>query len=291
MFFDSDEYQYLNLIKNILKNGNDKDDRTGIGTLSIFGAQMRFSLANNTFPLLTTREIFTRGIIEELLWFIKGSTNANELKQKNINIWNANSSRSFLDSVGLKDRDEGDLGPIYGFQWRHFGAKYIDMYTDYTNKGIDQLKEVIEKIKTSPNDRRMIICSWNAMDISKVALPPCHCLVQFYVNNKKLSCQVYQRSADMGLGIPFNIASYSLLTIMIAHITNLEPGEFIHSLGDAHIYKNHILELKTQLERKPKQFPKLTIKRTISEIEDFKYEDFDISNYDPHPKINMIMAV
>ncbi|XP_017761629.1 PREDICTED: putative bifunctional dihydrofolate reductase-thymidylate synthase [Eufriesea mexicana] len=205
---DHEEYQYLNLINKVIKKGVKKSDRTGVGTLSIFGTQMRFNLRNNIIPLLTTKRVFWRGVVEELLWFIRGSTNAKELSEK--------------DSSGFTDREEGDLGPVYGFQWRHFGAKYIDMHADYNGQGIDQLKDVIKKLQYSPNDRRIIMTAWNPADISQMALPPCHCLVQFYVNDKELSCQLYQRSADMGLGVPFNIASYCLLTHMLAHITNLK---------------------------------------------------------------------
>lgn len=183
---------------------------------------MRFNLRDNVFPLLTTKRVFWRGVVEELLWFIRGSTNAKELSQKDVHIWDANSSREFLDSCGFTNRKEGDLGPVYGFQWRHYGAKYQNMDTDYSGQGIDQLKQIIDKIQHSPNDRRIIMSAWNPGDISEMALPPCHCLVQFYVNNGELSCQLYQRSADMGLGVPFNIASYSLLTYMLAHISNLK---------------------------------------------------------------------
>lgn len=205
--------------------GTLRGDRTGTGTYAVFGAQMRYSLRDNIFPLLTTKRVFWRAVVEELLWFIRGSTNANELKAKNIRIWDGNSSRQFLDSLGFTERDEGDLGPVYGFQWRHYGAEYKGMHEDYTNKGIDQLKNVIETIKNNPNDRRILMCAWNPIDIPKMALPPCHCLVQFFVANDELSCQLYQRSADMGLGVPFNIASYSLLTCMMAHVTGLKVSE------------------------------------------------------------------
>lgn len=217
-----EEYQYLDHIHRIITNGALRNDRTGVGTYAIFGAQMRYSLRDNIIPVLTTKRVFWRGVVEELLWFIRGSTNASILSEKNVNIWKANSTRDFLDSVGLTDREEGDLGPIYGFQWRHYGAEYVNMHADYTNKGIDQLAEVINTIKNRPHDRRIIMCAWNPIDIPKMALPPCHCLVQFFVANNELSCLLYQRSADMGLGVPFNIASYALLTYMIAHITNLQ---------------------------------------------------------------------
>ncbi|XP_076757285.1 thymidylate synthase [Xylocopa sonorina] len=288
---EHEEYQYLNLINKILKEGAKKCDRTGVGTLSVFGTQMRFSLRENVFPLLTTKRVFWKGVVEELLWFIKGSTNAKELSEKNIHIWDANSSRAFLDSCGFTDREEGDLGPVYGFQWRHFGAKYEDMHTDYSGQGIDQLKEVIDKIQHSPDDRRIIMTAWNPIDIPKMALPPCHCLVQFYVCNGELSCQLYQRSADMGLGVPFNIASYSLLTYMLAHVTNLKPGEFIHTMGDCHVYLNHITALEEQIKRVPKPFPRLTIVRNVESIDDFTTDDFELMDYKPHGKISMPMAV
>jgi len=286
-----EEREYLKLCEKIIETGNKKGDRTGTGTWSIFGAQMRFSLADNTFPLLTTKKTFVRGITEELLWFIKGSTNAKELHDKNVRIWDANGSRAFLDSRGLHNREEWDLGPVYGFQWRHFGAKYRTMHDDYTNQGVDQLKKVIETIKTNPDDRRMLMVAWNPVDLDEMALPPCHCLCQFYVANGKLSCQLYQRSCDMGLGVPFNIASYALLTIMIAHVTNLEPGEFVHTLGDAHVYSNHYDALKEQIGREPRKFPTMKITRDVKDIEDFKMEDFQLSEYDPHPVIKMKMAV
>ncbi|XP_010215905.1 PREDICTED: thymidylate synthase [Tinamus guttatus] len=243
------------------------------------------------FPLLTTKRVFWKGVLEELLWFIKGSTNAKELSAKGVKIWDANGSREFLDKQGFCNREEGDLGPVYGFQWRHFGAEYKDMHTDYSNQGVDQLQKVIEMIRNNPDDRRIIMCAWNPKDISLMALPPCHALCQFYVVNGELSCQLYQRSGDMGLGVPFNIASYSLLTYMIAHVTGLKPGEFIHTLGDAHIYLNHVEPLKVQLQREPRPFPKLRILREIEDISDFKAEDFQIEDYNPHPPIKMEMAV
>jgi len=286
-----EEYQYLEIIEDILEHGNQKSDRTGTGTKSVFGRQMRFSLRDGTFPLLTTKKTFYRGIAEELFWFIRGSTNAIELKEKKVMIWEGNSSREFLDSVGLSHREVGDLGPVYGFQWRHFGAEYSDMHADYSGQGVDQLAEVIHKIKNKPDDRRIIMCAWNPKDIPRMALPPCHCLVQFYVANSELSCQLYQRSADMGLGVPFNIASYALLTHMIAHVTDLKPGEFVHTLGDTHVYLNHVEPLKEQLTRDPKPFPKIVIKRKVENIEDFTIDDFEVQGYDPHPKITMEMAV
>lgn len=286
-----EEYQYLDHIKLIIEKGNKKSDRTGVGTLSIFGAQMRYSLRDNTFPLLTTKNVFWRAVVEELLWFIRGSTNSNELKDKKIHIWDGNSSREYLDSMGFTHREVGDLGPVYGFQWRHFGAEYKTFKDDYTGQGVDQLQNILNLIRTNPDDRRIIMCAWNPKDLPIMALPPCHCLAQFYVFDGELSCQLYQRSADMGLGVPFNIASYALLTYMIAHVTGLKPGDFVHTLGDSHVYLNHIEPLKVQLERTPRAFPKLYIERKVESLEDFKLEDFKIVGYDPHPKIAMQMAV
>jgi thymidylate synthase len=235
--------------------------------------------------------VFWRGVAEELLWFVQGSTNARLLQEKNVRIWDGNSTREYLDANGFKDREEGDLGPVYGFQWRHFGAKYTDCHANYEGQGIDQLKEVIERIKKNPSDRRIIMTAWNPIDIPQMALPPCHCLVQFYVANGELSCMLYQRSCDMGLGVPFNIASYALLTYMIAHVTGLKPGDFVHTLGDAHVYLNHVEPLKEQLQRTPRPFPKLNIKRQVETIDDFKFEDFEIVGYNPYPTIKMEMAV
>eukprot|EP00505_MAST-04D_sp_SCG-Rhode-Island_P003230 Stramenopile-MAST_4_protein_3230 len=288
---EHEEMQYLNLIKDVLANGNVRMDRTGVGTISKFGATMRYSLRNNTLPLLTTKRTFWRGVAEELLWFVKGSTNAKELQDKGIHIWDGNGSREYLDSIGLTEREEMDLGPVYGFQWRHFGAKYKTMHDDYTGQGVDQVADLIEKIKTKPTDRRLIISAWNPAAFSEMALPPCHMFAQFYVANGELSCQMYQRSADMGLGVPFNIASYSLLTIMIAKVCGLAPGEFVHVIGDAHVYSNHVEPLQPQLDRVPRPFPKLYIKRDVTDIDDFKYEDFELVGYKPHPTIKMAMAV
>jgi len=251
---------------------------------------MKFDM-RTCFPLLTTKKVFWRAVVEELLWFVQGKTNAKLLQEKNINIWNGNSSREFLDKAGFKNREEGDLGPVYGFQWRHFGAEYTDCFDNYEGKGVDQLQNVINTIRTNPNDRRIIMSAWNVMDIPKMALPPCHCLVQFYVANDELSCQLYQRSADMGLGVPFNIASYALLTYMIAHVTGLKTGDFVHTTGDTHVYKNHVEPLKEQLKRKPRCFPKLKIKRNVEKIEEFTFDDFELIGYNPYPKIPMDMAV
>jgi thymidylate synthase len=286
-----EEHQYLDQIRHVINYGKTRLDRTGVGTKSVFGYNARYSLRNNILPLLTTKKVFLKGVIEELLWFIKGSTNAKELSAVGVRIWDGNSSREFLDKSGFPQREEGDLGPIYGFQWRHFGAKYINMHTDYTGQGIDQLREVIHKIKHSPNDRRIIMSAWNPMDLSEMALPPCHCFVQFYVSDFELSCLLYQRSADMGLGVPFNIASYALLTHMIAHVCGLKAGEFIHQIGDCHVYLNHLQPLEEQLSREPKPFPTLRFKRTIDDIEKFTSSDFEVLGYEFHPPIKMDMAV
>lgn len=292
LFVDrSDEYEYFDLLRHIMKKGKFKPDRTGTGTISLFGAQMRFSLRNDTLPLLTTKRVFWRGIVEELLWFIKGCTDSNILKDKGVHIWDANGSREFLDKMGLSHREEGDLGPVYGFQWRHYGADYKDKHSDYTGQGVDQLQNIIDRIKTDPYDRRLILTAWNPKDIPLMALPPCHCLAQFYVNDGELSCQLYQRSADVGLGVPFNIASYSLLTHMIAHLTDLKPGDFVHTIGDAHIYKDHVEALKEQMNRIPTPLPKLKITRRVENIDAFKFEDFELIGYNPQKPIPMNMSV
>lgn len=285
-----EEFQYLDAIKDIIETGVEKNDRTGVGVLSKFGIQMKFD-CSSTFPLLTTKETFWRGIVEELIWFVKGETNAKKLEEKKIFIWSGNGSRSYLDSIGLKDREEGDLGPVYGFQWRYFGADYKTMHDNYDGQGVNQLNDVIDQIQNKPNSRRILLSAWNPKDLHKMALPPCHVLSQFYVSDGKLSLKMYQRSGDMGLGIPFNIASYSLLLRMIAHITGLQPGEFIHTIGDAHIYKNHVEQLKEQLKRIPKAFPILQINPNVKNITDFTFKDFKLINYSFWPKIKMDMAV
>ena len=286
------EHQYLNLVRRILSQGNAKGDRTGVGTLSIFGAQLRFDL-RHSFPLLTTKKIFWLGVVEELLWMMRGCTDAKQLAAKKVHIWDDNSSREFLDLLGFTAREVGDIGAGYGFQFRHWGAKYISCDTDYKDQGIDQLQKVIDTIKNNPNDRRIIMSAWNPMDIPLMSLPPCHAFVQFYVANGELSSHMTQRSADMGLGVPFNIASYALLTVLIAHLTGLRPGDFIHSLGDTHVYNNHVEALQLQLQRKPRPFPTLRIKegKTFAKIEDFAFEDLELIGYDPEPAIPMKMAV
>jgi dihydrofolate reductase/thymidylate synthase len=286
----NEELQYLEAIRDIIETGVSKEDRTGVGTISKFGKTFRFD-CSKTFPLLTTKDTFWRGIVEELLWFIKGDTNATNLQKKKVHIWDGNASREFLDSIGLKEREVGDLGPVYGFQWRHFGAEYKTMHDDYTGLGVDQLANLINDIKTNPSSRRLVMCAWNVKDLKLMALPPCHVLCQFYVNDNKLHLQMYQRSADMGLGVPFNIASYALLLRMVAHVCEIEPGDFIHVIGDAHVYKSHLEALEKQLKRTPRPLPILKINRKVTDIEDFKFEDFTIVNYNPFPKIKMDMAV
>lgn len=292
---NDEEKQYLDQIKLILETGVKRQDRTGTGTLSLFGSFTRWNLRDGRIPLLTTRRIFWKGVVEELLWMIRGSTDAKELDTKGVTIWNANGSRDFLDKCGLTENEEGDLGPVYGFQWRHFGAEYKGCKAKYEGKnaGVDQLAGVIKMIKENPDSRRILLSSWHPTDIQKMALPPCHVLCQFYVANGELSCMMYQRSGDMGLGVPFNIASYSLLTIMIAHICDLKPGEFIHSLGDAHVYLNHVDALKEQIKRTPFAFPKLKIddSRKIKSIDDFKFDDFTLVGYKAHQQIAMEMSL
>ncbi|MBO4667946.1 MAG: thymidylate synthase [Bacilli bacterium] len=290
--------QYLDFIRYILENGEKKEDRTGVGTISTFGYQMRFDLSKG-FPLLTTKKVFLRGIIHELLWFIRGETNIRPLVLENVKIWNDWPYKKYKESSSyqgesmdefiekIKEDEEfakvwGELGPVYGHEWRHFDGQ--DCF-------VDQLAWVINEIKTNPNSRRLIVNSWQAAYIDKMALPPCHMAFQFYVRNGKLSCQLYQRSADSFLGVPFNIASYSLLTMMIAKICNLEVGEFIHTFGDCHIYTNHIEQIKLQLSREPRPLPQMIIHGDQKTIEDFKYEYFELVGYDPHPAIKGEVAV
>lgn len=381
-----EEYQYLDLIREIIAKGEHRPDRTGTGTLSLFAPpQLRFSLRNDAFPLLTTKKVFTKAIFHELLWFVKGSTNGLDLSALGVKIWDGNGSRAYLDSIGHKDRAVGDLGPVYGFQWRHFGAPYLDCHTDYSGQGIDQLASCIDKIKHSPYDRRIIMSAWNPADLGAMALPPCHMFCQFFVSfpnasrspvpptgvntdtasngteaatsvgstttsttttstsssssngngstttdgdrgRGELSCLLYQRSCDMGLGVPFNIASYALLTRMVAAVCDMDAGDLIHTMGDAHVYADHIDALKVQLERAPHPFPVLRIREYVHgngtdtggndkasgggggdyngrgagegrhekearTIDDFKYEDFVVEGYTSWPAIKMNMSV
>uniref|UniRef100_A0A672NG75 Thymidylate synthase n=1 Tax=Sinocyclocheilus grahami TaxID=75366 RepID=A0A672NG75_SINGR len=275
-----DERGYLDLVEFILQDGVRKGDRTGTGVISVFGTQARYSLRDQ-FPLLTTKRVFWKGILEELLWFIKGSTNAKELSEKGVRIWDANGSREFLDKNGFSDREEGDLGPVYGFQWRHFGAEYKDMHTGNCASFYTAICPFPEK-KTIVMNKTVFYDYPKLIDLPVMALPPCHALCQFYVSDGELSCQLYQRSGDIGLGVPFNIASYALLTYMIAHITGLKG---IHDV----VFLTHVL--CPQIRREPRPFPKLKIKRKVERIDDFQAEDFEIYDYDPHPAIKMQMAV
>ena len=323
-----EEHQYLDLIRTILLRGEHRPDRTGTGTLSLFAPlQLRFSLSQPSpttpgahipiLPLLTTKRVFLRAVTTELLWFIAGSTTSRPLSEAGIHIWDGNGSREFLDKSGFTQREEGDLGPVYGFQWRHFGAEYVDPHADYVGKGVDQIKEIVRKLKTNPYDRRIILSAWNVADLGKMALPPCHMFAQFYVSfpdavrgeaalqnvarngnphkqKGHLSCLLYQRSCDMGLGVPFNIASYALLTHMLAHACDLVPGELIHTMGDAHVYLDHIDALKEQLQREPREFPTLNVKREdrgSGEMDGWKVEELDVLGYRPHGGIKMKMSV
>lgn len=263
---------YLNLLKKVLKEGIDHPDRTGVGRRSIFGYQMRFDLSKG-FPLLTTKKIHLKSVIYELLWFLRGDTNIKYLNDHGVTIWD-----EWAD-------ENGELGPIYGAQWRKWETK--------DKKKIDQISQVIKEIKNNPNSSRLIVSAWNVGDIDKIKVspPPCHCLFQFNVLNNKLSCHLYQRSADLFLGVPFNIASYSLLTMMVAQVCDLKPGEFIHTLGDVHIYHNHFQQVKLQLKRKPRKLPQMKINPKIKNIFDFKFEDFELINYNPHPSIKAPIAV
>ena len=262
--------QYLNLLNHVMNHGDKKNDRTGTGTLSIFGYQMRFDLSEN-FPLLTTKKVHLKSVIYELLWFLKGSTNIKYLQENGVSIWD-----EWAD-------EHGDLGPVYGSQWRSWRT--------HDNRSIDQIDKLITDLKTNPDSRRLIVSAWNVAEIENMKLPPCHCFFQFYVANNKLSCQLYQRSADIFLGVPFNIASYALLTLMIAQVVNLKPGEFVHTLGDAHIYSNHFDQVNEQLKREPKELPTMHINSNVKNIFDFKFEDFKLSDYDPYPLIKAPVAI
>lgn len=332
-----EEDQYLNLIRLILANGEYRPDRTGTGTLSLFTPPtLRFSLSkpsptsptgySTVLPLLTTKRVFTRAVILELLWFLSASTSNTSLSTQGVHIWDGNGSRAYLDSLGPPQslRNDGDLGPVYGFQWRHFGAQYVDAKTDYTGQGVDQIAEIVRKLREKPYDRRIILSAWNVADLGGMALPPCHLLAQFYVSFEgvdvprgeeayrvwkerqtngdrvsergkgRLSCTLYQRSADTGLGVPFNIASYALLTHMLAHACDLVPGTFNMVLGDAHVYVDHIEALKEQMQREPREFPGLTIRRDDrgkGNVDGWKLEDFEVTGYKPHASVKMKMSV
>ncbi|MBW6480451.1 MAG: thymidylate synthase [Bacteroidales bacterium] len=261
--------QYLQLMKHVLETGVKKEDRTGTGTLSVFGYQMRFNLSEG-FPLVTTKKLHLKSIIHELLWFLKGETNIRYLKENGVSIWD-----EWAD-------ENGNLGPVYGAQWRSWNS---------ASGPIDQISRLIDQIKTNPDSRRHMVSAWNVGEIDKMALPPCHILFQFYVADGKLSCQLYQRSADIFLGVPFNIASYALFTMMIAQVCDLEPGDFVHTFGDAHLYSNHLEQAKLQLSRDPRSLPKMMINPEVKNIFNFKFEDFKLDGYDPHPHIKAKVAV
>jgi len=294
MFFRSlPEMQYLNLIKNIINHGVKEVGRIGV-TYTQIGGMMRFPLKNNTMPLVTTKKLAWRVCLKELLWFIKGDTDNETLQNQNVKIWNGNATRSFLDSRELYHLKENDLGPVYGHQWRFWNANYENNKTDYSNKGIDQLQNIIDELKNKDtrNSRRLIMSAWNPEQIQEMALPPCHVLSQFHVTgDNKLSCTLYQRSADMGLGVPFNIASYAFLTHLLAKHCDLEAHEFIHFLGNAHIYDDHVKHLKEQITKIPYNSPELIISKKYKNIEDYKLDDFKVKGYKCHEKINMDMRV
>jgi thymidylate synthase len=262
--------QYLNLLQHVLDNGVPKSDRTGTGTRSVFGHQMRFDLSAG-FPLLTTKKLHLRSIVYELLWFLRGETNIQFLKENKVSIWN-----EWADS-------EGELGPVYGKQWRRWATP--------DGGTIDQITEVVDAIRTNPDSRRLIVSAWNVADVAEMALPPCHLLFQFYVADRRLSCQLYQRSADVFLGVPFNIASYALLTMMMAQVTGLQPGDFVHTLGDAHLYDNHLEQARMQLQREPRALPTMHIDSAATSMSEFQFEEFRLENYDPHPHISAPVAV
>ncbi|MEQ8849065.1 thymidylate synthase [Botrimarina sp.] len=267
--------QYLDLLRRVYEHGACKGDRTGTGVRSVFGHQMRFDLSQG-FPLVTTKKLHTKSIVHELLWFIRGDTNVEYLQQNGVSIWD-----EWAD-------DDGDLGPIYGKQWRSWRVAPEDEHGERT---IDQLAEVIDEIRGDPDSRRLVVSAWNVADLPDMALPPCHLMFQFYVAGEKLSCQMYQRSADVFLGVPFNIASYALLTMMVAQVTDLQAGEFIHTLGDAHLYDTHLEQAQKQLEREPRPLPQMRIDPSVKSIDDFRYEHFTLEGYDPHPHIPAPVAV
>lgn len=284
-----DELQYLDLVKRILNDPKEPVvGRGGSSTKSVFGSTARYSLKNGTLPLLTTKKMFTRGIIEELLWMLRGSTDAKELSAKKVHIWDGHTSTEHHSACGL-DYKEGDTGPLYGHQWRHFGAPYTGCDTNYDGKGVDQIKNVIETLKNDPGSRRHVVCAWNPAQSKEMVLTPCHCLFQFYIDVNGLSCQMYQRSADVALGVPFNIASYALLTHIIAKTVGVPAYEFIHVIGDAHIYEPHLDVIKTQLEREPMAFPTVSI--NVDNLDSLTVDAIVISNYASYPRIKMDLVV
>lgn len=307
---NTDERQYLDLVQRILTSGVLRDNRTGVSTKALFGQTMRFDLRNNIIPVLTTKRVAWKSVVEELVWFLRGRTDAKELQARGIKIWDAWGTPEYLKSIGIEGREPGDLGPIYGFQWRHFGAKYVDCHTDYTGQGVDQLRNLIKGLIANPNDRRMILSAWNPMDLEQMALPPCHMISQFICANGELTCILDQRSGDMGLGIPFNIASYALLTHILASVCGLRARELVHMIGDAHIYQNHEDPLRRQLRNEPRAFPKLSLpmgldagglaltmaQRVVRAMElieglDKRTGEISLDDYNPHPTISMPVAV
>jgi thymidylate synthase len=297
-----EELEYIRLLGNIVNNGSERSDRTGVGTYGIFGTQLRFSLKNNVVPVLTTKKIFIRGVVEELLFFLRGETDTKKLEEKGVNIWKGNTTRDFLDSRGLQDLPEGDMGKGYGYEWRNFGGKITSNKYDNnrpppTNRyaeGVDQLQQVINTLKTNPTDRRIIISAWNPKDLPEAALPPCHIMVQFYANKNQLSSQFYMRSTDSFLGLPYNILSYAILTRIIAQTVGMEAQELIFVGGDVHIYKNHLGATMQQLTREPFDFPTMTIDKQLSsvqDIENLQFSDFKFENYQCHPAIKAEMCI
>ena len=287
-----DENQYLRLVEDIFKEGEWVDGRNG-RTKVVFGSAMHYSLSNGTLPLLTTKKLAWKSCLHELLWFIGGKTDNSLLKKAGVHIWDANGNREFLDSRGLHHLNEDDLGPVYGHQWRHFNAKYSTCQEDYSSKGVDQLQYIIDCLRdpSTRNSRRLVMSAWNPVQLNEMALPPCHILAQFnVVDGNKLSCSLYQRSGDVGLGVPFNIASYSFLTHLLAKHCDLEAHEFIHYIGNTHIYENHVEPLEQQIARTPMEFPKVSIERKCERIDDYKFEDFKIIDYKHHPVIKMQMS-
>ncbi len=277
---------YLELLQTILTSGKERADRTGTGTRGVFGYQARFDLREG-FPLLTTKKLHFKSVIHELLWFVRGETNVKPLQDAGVRIWN---EWATLEQTSRFDRPTGELGPVYGHQWRNFGAT-PGPYGTYASDGVDQLKRVLDELATNPSSRRLIVTGWNPKEADQVALPPCHTLFQLYVQDGELSCQLYQRSADVFLGVPFNIASYALLTRMIAHVTGLKPGEFIHTFGDAHLYNNHVEQATLQLSREPRKLPALRINSAVNDLFSFRAEDFTLDGYDPHPHIRAEVSV
>ncbi len=277
---------YLDLLDKVLTHGEVRADRTGTGTVGVFGHQMRFDLADG-FPLLTTKKLHLRSIIHELVWFLRGETRVEPLQEAGVRIWN---DWATAEQTARFGREAGDLGPIYGHQWRNFGAT-LQADGSYADDGVDQIMRLIETIRENPSSRRMIVTGWNPKEADQVALPPCHTLFQFYVQGGRLSCQLYQRSADIFLGVPFNIASYSLFLMMIAQVCGLKPGEFVHTMGDAHLYSNHLDQARLQLEREPRARPTMRLDSSVTDLLDFQFEHFELTDYDPHPHIRAQVSV